>query len=75
MYRLQTVGVYVSQADSDSALTPGDRIVSINGKNIGSMADINELLEGQKVGDALSVVVSRNGISITVEHILKQAKS
>ena len=75
MYRLQTTGVYVSQSDSDSTLTSGDRIISINGKDIGSMADINELLEAHKVGDVLSVVVSRNGRSITVEHTLKQAKS
>ena len=75
MYRLQATGVYVSQADSDSALISGDRVISINGKDIGSMADINELLDGHNVGDVLSVVVLRNGISVTVEHMLKQAIS
>ena len=75
MYRLQTFGVYVSQADSENAFTSGDRIVSINGKDIGSTEDINELLAAHKVGDVLSVVTSRSGSNITVEHILKQAKS
>ena len=73
--RVQTMGVYVSQAGIDSELQPGDYIVSIDGKEISSTADINELLDSHEVGDVLSIVVSRNRSVITVNHTLIQAKA
>ena len=75
MYRLQAIGVYVSQADSDSLLQSGDRIISIDGANITSEADVKALLEEHKVGDVLSVVVSRNGSNVAVSLKLKQARA
>lgn len=75
MYRVQSTGVYVSQTDENSQLQSGDRIVSIDGKDIRSIADINELLDSYKVGDTLPVDVVRGGRTITVQHTLKQATS
>jgi len=75
MYRLQSTGVYVSQADEGSRLQSGDRIVSINGKEIKNTTDINELIEKYKVGDILSIEIVRSGRSMTVEHTLKQLKT
>ena len=75
MYRLQTTGVYVSQADADSALKAGDRIISIEGKEITSAANVKSVIEAHKVGDVLSIAVSRNGQTTTVQLQLKQAKS
>lgn len=72
MYRVSTTGVYVSQAEPDSALKAGDRIISINGQEIGSSADISALLDASEVGDVLKITVSRNGSTLSVEHILKQ---
>ena len=72
MYRVSTTGVYVSQAEPDSALKAGDRIISINGHEIGSSADISALLDASEVGDVLKITVSRNGSTLSVEHILKQ---
>ena len=73
MYRVQALGVYVSQADSDSPLKSGDLIVSIDGREIRSEADILDLLEAHTVGDTLSITVSRGGGEYTVELTLKQA--
>ena len=75
MYRVSATGVYVLQADSDSPLKSGDRIIRIAGKDIKSTADVKELLEKYKVGDTLSITVSRNNSSKTLELTLKQAKS
>ena len=75
MYRVHSMGVYVSHADSDSGLKPGDRIISINGQEITRTTDVDELLEAHTAGDTLSIVVSRSGINTTVNHTLKQAKS
>jgi len=74
MYRVQTIGVYVSQADTDSVLRSGDRVISIDGKDIQSIADVNELLETHSVGDVLRINVTRNGATTTVTLILKQAR-
>jgi len=75
MYRVSATGVYVSQADPDSALRAGDRIISINGTEIKSAADVTGLLELHGVGDVLSVTVVRSGGMVTVLHTLKQAKT
>jgi len=73
--RVQTTGVYVSQVASGGTLQVGDRIISINGTSVGSITDVNELLESYTVGDVLSIVVSRNGNTVTVGHTLLQAMS
>jgi len=75
MYRVSATGVYVSQADQDSVLWVGDRIVSIDGKDVSSSDDVKALLVMHKAGDVLSVVVSRNGQLTTVQLKLKQAVS
>ena len=75
MYRVQTPGVYVSQADQDTSLRAGDRIISINGREIGSVADVTDLLGSLAVGDVLSIKLSRGGSITTVSHTLKQAMS
>jgi len=75
IYRVQTSGVYVSQADSDSPLQTGDRLISIDGADIKSTADVTGILDAHMVGDVLSIVVSRNGNTTTVNLALKQAKS
>jgi len=72
MYRVHTTGVYVSRADSDSPLQAGDRIISINGKQISNSADVYELLDTRKVGETLTIVVSRNGNEVTVPLTLRQ---
>jgi len=75
MYRVNATGVYISQVDPASALQSGDRIVSIDGKDVESIADINDILTSRNVGDALEIVVARNGYFVTVTHTLKQAMS
>lgn len=75
MYRVQTTGVYVSQANADSVLRAGDRIISIDGKTINSSADVRSLIDTHKVGDTLTIVVARNGQNTTVQLQLKQARS
>ncbi|MCL2037350.1 MAG: trypsin-like peptidase domain-containing protein [Oscillospiraceae bacterium] len=73
MYNLHSIGVYVSQADSDSPLQIGDHIISINEKSVSSTADVSDILEEHKVGDVLKVKVERNNETLTVEVKIKQA--
>lgn len=73
MYRVSTIGVYVSQAEAGSSLRPGDRIISINGKGMNSKADVALFLETCKVGDIITIIISRNGQNTSVDLTLKQA--
>ena len=73
MYRVQSIGVYVAQTDESSSLRAGDRIISVNKKEITSAEDVKAIVDAGKVGDVLSITVVRNGQSIAVSYTLKQA--
>jgi serine protease Do len=75
MYRVQMIGVYVSQVYSDSDLQTGDLILSIDGIEVHSIADIDTLLQSYNVDDILSIEIFRNGSTGIIEHTLRQALS
>jgi len=68
MYRVSEPGLYVMQVNTQNSLQAGDRIVSVNGTEIATTAELKELLGRQSVGDSMDFVVVRNGekLSLTV---------
>jgi len=71
MYRVNELGTYIYSLTADSTaaqagLQPGDRIVSVNGTEIGSYDDLKALLETISVGDELTFVVSRSGQTLEI---------
>lgn len=73
-YGRQTPGVYVDSATegyNDKVLQRGDRIISVNGKEINSYTEIKTIIQASEVGDVLKFTISRaNGNSseiITVD--------
>ncbi len=73
MYRVNELGTYIYSIAADSSaaeagLQPGDRIVAVNGTEIGSYDDLKEFLKTVSVGDPLRFAVSRSGqpLEITV---------
>lgn len=60
-YGLREFGVYVMETTRNNGLMPGDRIVSINGKNIETAAHVSEAVISGKVGDTLNFVIVRDG--------------
>ena len=71
MYRVNELGTYIYSLTADSTaaqagLQPGDRIVSVNGTEIGSYDDLKALLETVSVGDELTFVVSRSGQTLEI---------
>lgn len=54
----------------DAGIRPGDVIVSIAGEEIRSFGDLAGILRAHDVGDAIEVVVVRNGEEVAVELIL-----
>ncbi|MBQ7051163.1 MAG: trypsin-like peptidase domain-containing protein [Firmicutes bacterium] len=71
MYRVNELGTYIYSLTADSSaaqagLQPGDRIVSVNGTEIGSYDDLKALLETVSVSDELTFVVSRSGQTLEI---------
>ena len=63
-YQVSSTGVYISEVEQGSnaesaGFRSGDRIVSIDGTQISSSADITKLVDGHKAGDKVTITVSR----------------
>lgn len=75
-YRVQELGVYVVRTNvPNSPFVTGDRIVSIDGEQVNEYADVKSIVQSHKVGDTLSVVISRGGSEQTVEVTLQEMTS
>ena len=79
MYGVTTPGVYISQVEdgsaaADAGLKPGDRIVSVDGKDITAAQDVVNIKDSHKVGDVLTMVIERDGANQTVSITLKEDK-
>lgn len=75
-YGLESAGVYIAQVTGANAMQAGfqpeDRIVSFNGKEISNSSDFISLVRKCKVGDTVTVVVSRNGQQIEIKTVLEE---
>lgn len=75
-YGVPSLGVYVQEVtDNSSKLKAVDRIVSVDGTQINDSSEFKQIIEKHKVGDTLSITVSRAGSSLQVKLTLKQANS
>lgn len=75
MYRVDSLGVYVVKVDSGSnadnaGLQTGDRIISINGKDIESSDDISSIISEASAGENMEITFARNGQEYTVTILL-----
>ncbi len=66
-YRVNSLGVYVYESKYTNDIKNGDRIASINGKEVSTSNEVKEALSGCKVGDVVEVTVARNGKFVDVE--------
>ena len=70
-YGLDSAGVYVAQVTGSNAQKAGfqeqDRIVSIDGKEISTSSEFISLVRKHKVGDTVTIVVSRGGQEIEIK--------
>ena len=73
------IGVYVSSVLSDSAaekagIQVGDVIVACDGQKVSTTDEINKIRDTHKVGEAMSMEISRNGKTMKVSLILQEEK-
>ncbi len=57
-----------------AGLKPGDRIIRMNGKDVANIYDYMASTRGNKPGDAIEVVVMRDGKELTFQVVLASAK-
>ncbi|MEO1053540.1 MAG: trypsin-like peptidase domain-containing protein [Bacteroidota bacterium] len=74
-----TRGVYVSYVNDNSAaedagLTPGDVIIGVNDVEVGSVAELQEIVARNRPGDEIKVTYSRSGIRRSALAILKNTE-
>lgn len=78
-YGLESAGVYIAQVTGENAMKAGfqemDRIVSFNGQEIRTSNEFITLVRKCKVGDTVSVVVSRNGQQIEIKTELEELQT
>ena len=60
-YGITQTGIIIIESKYSSELKYGDRIISINGEEVGSSAEVTLVMKKYSVGDTVKVKVSRNG--------------
>ena len=84
MYRVSQLGVYVYGVDSGSSaqsagLKSGDYILSVDGKEIASLADFNSAVDAHAVGEQIAISVLRGktvyDFTVTLTEYIPQNQS
>ena len=68
-YGLPSLGVYVSRLEeglNDKVFKVGDRVIAVDGREIGDFADISTIVKSHKPGDTITFNVYRSGKLIEV---------
>ena len=78
MYDLP-VGIYISEviqggAAEAAGIKKGDVLISIDGKKVSSMSDLDAVKKKHKAGDTVDVVVSREGKQVALRITFTEAK-
>lgn len=73
-------GCYIVQilpngAADVAGLQQNDRIISFDGKNISSSAEVKSILRKHSIGDSVEMTVDREGEQITVEIVLQASRT
>ena len=71
-YGIDKIGVYVISSDYTDLIKNKDRIVSVNGTAVTTTADLDQIIDQYKVGDTVSIVISRDGQESTVNLKLEE---
>ncbi|MDD6483788.1 MAG: trypsin-like peptidase domain-containing protein [Clostridiales bacterium] len=77
-YGLFIANVQENTGAAEAGMQVGDMIISVDGKNVKSADEINEIRDTKKPGDTMDFIVSRNGekleLSVKLTENIEQAK-
>lgn len=65
-------GVYITSTTSGNGLEVNDRIISIDGTEVSSSADVKNIISSHSVGDTVRVVIERSGSEVAVNVTLTE---
>ncbi|MGL6201368.1 MAG: S1C family serine protease [Lachnospiraceae bacterium] len=71
-YKSNEKGVYITAVYEADGLQTGDRIVSVNGVEVTTSNDLQDIIDSCEVGDVVSVTVVRNGEQVDVNVTLTE---
>ena len=71
-FGISEIGVYVVDSEYTTELQNSDRILSVNGIEVKTIAEIKEILSACAVGDTIVIVADRKGESITCNLVLQE---
>ena len=71
-YGITNVGVIILDSELTNELKYGDTIVSINGQEIESSADVEMIIKSKSIGDVITVSVMRDGKVIHADITLQE---
>ena len=75
-YGLESAGVYIARVTGENAMKAGfqeeDRIVSFNGTEIKGSSEFISLVRKCKVGDTVTIVISRQGQQMEIKTVLEE---
>lgn len=71
-FNARSTGVYVLESAYSGEIEYGDRIVSVNGTEVMTVAEVSDLLGQMEVGDTLTLVLRRGGRDFTVSYMLRE---
>lgn len=66
-YRVNSLGVYVTEVTLENGLQVGDRIINMDGGEVASSSDVSSIIKSQQVGDVIEIVVERNGGQVALK--------
>ncbi len=69
---IDTVGVYVVSSEYTDELQNKDRIISVDGEAVSLADEVQAIVAQHKVGDSITVVVSRDGRELSVTVTLRE---
>lgn len=77
MYGVNTTGVYVTSVNynsnaAEAGFRAGDIIYEINGQEVTSTTEVNQIIDTCKVGDSVKFSVYRSGQRGTIEMVLEE---
>lgn len=71
-YGISEIGVYVVESECATELKNGDRLLSLNGTEVKTTAQVRAILSTCKVGDTLTIVADRKGETINCTLTLQE---
>ncbi|MGN0456093.1 MAG: S1C family serine protease [Acutalibacteraceae bacterium] len=77
MYGVNETGVYIQSVEKGSGAESagfkrGDRIVSVDGKEVNTKSEFNAAIKGKSVGDEIKITVSRSGKTTQLNLVLEE---